>query len=192
MTATKGQGGAMWGWVSAGAGAALVIVGGALFALYMSGALRWQSATTDPAATSEATKSAGTTSPGTTAPGGRILWAMVHEYRVQAKYADCRFWAAVHRAKVCRDGDNQLPKHGAAHSHQGGGPYCRGTAVFRLGCRVWPQLVEGPIGRSRHYQGRPERISQCEQSGMRVHRRKLAKNPRNLPSKSLTMRDATA
>jgi hypothetical protein len=83
MTATKGQGGAMWGWVSAGAGAALVIVGGALFGLYMSGALRWQSATTDPAATSEATKSAGTTSPGTTAPGGRFSgqWFMNIECR---------------------------------------------------------------------------------------------------------------
>src|SRR5262249_24285373 len=60
MTGTKGQGGIKWGWVGAGAGAALVVVGGALFALYMSGAIRWHLATTAPTATSEATNSAGT------------------------------------------------------------------------------------------------------------------------------------
>jgi len=83
MTGTKGQGGIKWGWVGAGAGAALVVVGGALFALYMSGAIRWQLATTAPTATSEATKSAGTTSAGTTAPDGRFSgqWVMNIECR---------------------------------------------------------------------------------------------------------------
>ena len=90
MTGTKGQGGAMWGWVGVGAGAALVIVGGAFFALYMSGAIRWQSSTTDPAATSEATKSAVTTSPGTTAPGARFSgqWVMNIECQQEMRTVD--------------------------------------------------------------------------------------------------------
>src|SRR5262245_32768685 len=90
MTGTDGQGGAIWRWVGAGAGAALVIVSGALFALYMSGAIRWQSATIDPAATSETTKSAGTASPGPTAPGGRFSgqWVMNIECRLDMLVVD--------------------------------------------------------------------------------------------------------
>jgi hypothetical protein len=90
MTGTKGQAGAIWGWVGAGAGAALVVVGGALFALYMSGAIRWQSATSNPAPTSEAPKSTGTTSPGTTAPGARFAgqWFMSIECRLEMLLVD--------------------------------------------------------------------------------------------------------
>jgi len=88
MTGTKGQGGAIWGLF--GAGAALVVVGGALFALYMSGAIRWQSATSDPAATSEAPRSTGTTSAGTTAPRDRFSgqWFMNIECRLEMLVVD--------------------------------------------------------------------------------------------------------
>jgi hypothetical protein len=90
MTETKGQGGAIWGWVGAGAGAALVVVVGALFALYMAGVIRWQSATNAPAATSEATTSAGATTPGTTASDGRFSgqWMMSIECRQEMTLVD--------------------------------------------------------------------------------------------------------
>jgi hypothetical protein len=85
MTETKGEDGFIWG--SVGAGAALVVVGGALFALYMSGAIRWQSATNAP---SEATTSAGTTTPGTTASAGRFSgqWMMSIECRQEMTTVD--------------------------------------------------------------------------------------------------------